>query len=102
IIMSPPTYTLFPYTTLFRSKLNIPIFAIVDTNANPQLVDYPIPANDDAAKSIQTILENFVEAIKKGQQERIGAMEEAEREDEERSEEHTSELQSRENLVCRL
>ncbi len=33
-------------------KLNIPIFAMVDTNSNPMLVDYPIPANDDASKSI--------------------------------------------------
>lgn len=72
-------------------KLNIPVFAIVDTNANPQLVDYPIPANDDAAKSIQTILESFVESVKKGLNERIGAMEDAEKEDEEFSEEKLKE-----------
>lgn len=68
-------------------KLNIPVFAIIDTNTNPQLVDYPIPANDDAAKSIQTILESYVESVKKGLNERIGAMEDAEKEDEEFSEE---------------
>jgi small subunit ribosomal protein S2 len=72
-------------------KLNIPVFAIIDTNANPQLVDYPIPANDDAAKSIQTILESFVESVKKGLNERIGAMEDAEKEDEEFSEEKLKE-----------
>jgi len=72
-------------------KLNIPVFAIMDTNANPQLVDYPIPANDDAAKSIQTILESFVESVKKGLNERIGAMEDAEKEDEEFSEEKLKE-----------
>lgn len=72
-------------------KLNIPVFAIVDTNANPQLVDYPIPANDDAAKSIQTILESFVDSVNKGLNERIGAMEEAEKEDEEYSEEKQKE-----------
>jgi small subunit ribosomal protein S2 len=36
-------------------KLNIPIFAIVDTNCDPDLIDYPIPANDDAVKSIEVI-----------------------------------------------
>lgn len=72
-------------------KLNIPVFAIVDTNANPQIIDYPIPANDDAAKSIQTILESFVESVKKGYNDRIGAMEEAEKEDEEFSEEKLKE-----------
>jgi len=72
-------------------KLNIPVFAIIDTNTNPQLVDYPIPANDDAAKSIQTILESFVESVKKGLNERIGAMEDAEKEDEEFSEEKLKE-----------
>ncbi|HOJ24472.1 MAG TPA: 30S ribosomal protein S2 [Bacteroidales bacterium] len=72
-------------------KLNIPVFAIIDTNVNPQLVDYPIPANDDAAKSIQTILESFVESVKKGLNERIGAMEDAEKEDEEFSEEKLKE-----------
>lgn len=72
-------------------KLNIPVFAIVDTNANPQLVDYSIPANDDAAKSIQTILESFVDSVNKGLNERIGAMEEAEKEDEEYSEEKQKE-----------
>ncbi|HQD35023.1 MAG TPA: 30S ribosomal protein S2 [Bacteroidales bacterium] len=72
-------------------KLNIPVFAIVDTNANPQIIDYPIPANDDAAKSIQTILESFVESVKKGYNDRIGAMEDAEKEDEEFSEEKLKE-----------
>ncbi|MDI6833840.1 MAG: 30S ribosomal protein S2 [Bacteroidales bacterium] len=72
-------------------KLNIPVFAIVDTNANPQIIDYPIPANDDAAKSIQTILESFVESVKKGYNDRIGAMEDAEKEDEEFNEEKLKE-----------
>ena len=36
-------------------KLNIPIFAIVDTNSDPTIIDFPIPANDDAAKSISII-----------------------------------------------
>ena len=45
-------------------KLNIPIVAIVDTNANPELVDYPVAANDDAVKSIKVIMDTFVETIK--------------------------------------
>jgi len=41
-------------------KLNIPIIAIVDTNVNPDLVDYPIPANDDAAKVVEYIVGELV------------------------------------------
>lgn len=51
-------------------KLNIPTFAIVDTNSDPNLVDFPIPANDDASKSISVILKNMVEAIEEGLAER--------------------------------
>ena len=46
--------------------LNIPVFAIADTNTDPTIVDYPIPANDDAIKSVQTILGYFAEAVKEG------------------------------------
>jgi small subunit ribosomal protein S2 len=51
-------------------KLNIPTFAIVDTNSNPNEVDFPIPANDDAAKSIQLILSKLTQAIEEGLVER--------------------------------
>lgn len=51
-------------------KLNIPTFAIVDTNSDPTLVDFAIPANDDAAKSIDKILEYVVEAVGAGLGER--------------------------------
>lgn len=51
-------------------RLNIPTFGIVDTNSNPNLVDYPIPANDDAAKSISLILEVVTGAISEGLSER--------------------------------
>lgn len=47
-------------------KLGIPIFAMVDTNTNPRDVDFAIPANDDASKSIDIILSNVTEAIKDG------------------------------------
>jgi small subunit ribosomal protein S2 len=51
-------------------KLNIPTFAIVDTNSDPTLVDFPIPANDDAAKSIALIMDVMVHAIEEGMAER--------------------------------
>ena len=51
-------------------KLNIPIFAMVDTNSDPRQVDYVIPANDDASKSIDKILSYVSNAISEGLQER--------------------------------
>ncbi len=47
-------------------RLNIPTFAIVDTNSNPNFVDYAIPANDDASTSIAYIIDLMCEAIKEG------------------------------------
>ena len=44
-------------------KLNIPVIAIVDTNANPDLIDFPIPGNDDAIRSINLYAELFKETI---------------------------------------
>ena len=51
-------------------RLNINTFAIVDTNSNPNLVDHPIPANDDASKSIAAVLKPICEAIREGLNER--------------------------------
>ncbi len=51
-------------------KLNIPTFGIVDTNSDPTVVDYPIPANDDAAKSIALIAKAMTDAIMEGLAER--------------------------------
>ncbi|MEO0473910.1 MAG: 30S ribosomal protein S2 [Bacteroidota bacterium] len=51
-------------------KLNIPTIALVDTNSNPNVVDFPIPANDDAAKSIQLLMRTVSDAIAEGLQER--------------------------------
>ena len=51
-------------------RLNIPTFAIVDTNSDPRLVDYAIPANDDATKSISLILNTVAKAIEEGLAER--------------------------------
>lgn len=52
------------------TRLNIPVFALVDTNSNPNLVDFPIPANDDAAKSIDLIVSYVCESIMEGLAER--------------------------------
>lgn len=47
-------------------RLNIPIFAMVDTNSDPREVDYAIPANDDASKSIQKVVSYLADAIVDG------------------------------------
>ena len=47
-------------------RLGIPVFAIVDTNCDPNMVNFPIPANDDAIKSIQTITRIIADAIIEG------------------------------------
>lgn len=51
-------------------KLNIPIVAIVDTNANPEEIDFPIPGNDDAIRSIRLFVSKFGEAVNAGMDKR--------------------------------
>jgi len=51
------------------TKLNIPIVALVDTNCNPEILDYPIPGNDDALKSIRLITELISESVAEGRRE---------------------------------
>jgi small subunit ribosomal protein S2 len=58
-------------------KLNIPVFAVVDTNSDPNQVDFPIPANDDAWKSINLIVTAFGQAIEEGLMERKKEKDEA-------------------------
>ncbi len=62
------------------NRLGIPVFAIVDTNSNPNNIDYVIPANDDASKSIEMILKAVTDAIQEGLQERKNDKMEAEAE----------------------
>lgn len=50
--------------------LNIPIIAIVDTNVNPSLVTYPIPANDDAVRSVKLITELLADSVLQGKAEK--------------------------------
>lgn len=51
-------------------RLGIPVFGIVDTNSDPSNIDFVIPANDDATKSIELIVREMVNALKEGSQER--------------------------------
>lgn len=48
------------------NKLSIPIIGLIDTDANPEVIDYPIPGNDDAIKSVKYISSCIVEAINEG------------------------------------
>ncbi len=59
-------------------KLRIPIFAVVDTNCNPDEIDYPIPGNDDAIRAIALFLELMANAVLEGQS--AGQVEEIEEE----------------------
>ncbi len=62
-------------------KLHIPTVAIVDSNADPSLIDYPIPANDDAIKTIQLIVDYVVAAITAGKQKADKKVEKTEKAD---------------------
>lgn len=80
-------------------RLNIPVFAMVDTNCDPRAIDFVIPANDDAGKSIEIILSSVTAAISEGLTERKaekldaseGAVEEAELAETETAEAEVSE-----------
>ena len=65
-------------------KLNIPIYAIVDTNCDPELIDFPIPANDDAVKSVELITRVIADAIIESKQ--TSEMKRMERDEEVRAE----------------
>jgi small subunit ribosomal protein S2 len=54
-------------------KLKLPIFAMVDTNSDPNVIDYVIPSNDDASKSIDKVMTSVTDAIKEGLAERKGS-----------------------------
>ncbi|MEN8158108.1 MAG: 30S ribosomal protein S2, partial [Bacteroidota bacterium] len=52
------------------NRLNIPVFAMVDTNSDPRNIDFPIPSNDDASKSISLIINYVADAVAEGLSER--------------------------------
>jgi small subunit ribosomal protein S2 len=62
-------------------KLGIPIIATVDTNSDPTIIDYPIPANDDAAKSISVISRTLTDAIIEAQQKILDVKDESKEEE---------------------
>ncbi len=64
-------------------KLNIPVFAMVDTNSDPTNIDFPIPANDDAFKSIDIITKEIGRVVEEALMERKKDKEEAKRKEEE-------------------
>ena len=74
-------------------KLHIPVVATVDTNCDPDVVDFPIPANDDAIRAVRLLASKMADAIlegRQGQQEEVettAASEEAEEVSEEAAEE---------------
>ena len=68
---------------LEAQKLNIPVFALVDTNSDPRLVDFVIPANDDASKSIEKVLGYVIDAIGGGLSNRKSTKDKDEEEEEE-------------------
>ncbi|MBL7954657.1 MAG: 30S ribosomal protein S2, partial [Flavobacteriales bacterium] len=76
-------------------KLNIPTFAMVDTNSDPTKVDFPIPANDDATKSIELIIDTMIAAINEGVEERKNDKNAVDENDaEEGAEENTAEVEA--------
>ena len=86
-------------------RLNIPVFAICDTNSNPDLVDFPVPGNDDAYKSISLLTLAIGKAIEEGlmerkqdkEDQRLAEEEEAKRQSDLRNEAEAAKKQARED-----
>ena len=55
------------------NRLKIPVIALVDSNSDPSLINYPIPGNDDSTKSIRIIVDVILEAIQTGSSKRVEA-----------------------------
>lgn len=72
-------------------KLGIPVFAIVDTNSDPKPIDFVIPANDDATKSIELITSTLTDSIKEGLADRKAGKVAAEKEDAQEAKEEVTE-----------
>jgi small subunit ribosomal protein S2 len=64
------------------NKLSIPVVALIDTDADPDIIDYPIPGNDDAIKSVRYITSSIAKAIREGLEERGEIREEEQKEEE--------------------
>ena len=81
-------------------KLNIPVVGIVDTNCNPELLDYPIPGNDDAIRSVKLITDAMANAIIEGNQGESFELAAEETQEAENQEEATSEQVTIEEVVA--
>ena len=81
-------------------KLNIPVVGIVDTNCNPEVLDYPIPGNDDAIRSVKLITDAMANAIIEGNQGESFELEADENLEVENSEETNSEPKTIEEVVA--
>lgn len=77
-------------------KLNIPVIAMVDTNSNPEFVDMPIPANDDAFKSIQLITDYITKSVDQGLMERKKDKDEAKLAEEEKAKREVDKAKAKE------
>ena len=73
---------------LEAKRLGIPVVALVDTNCDPDEVDYVIPGNDDAIKAVKLIVETIANAVVEGKEGAAGAMEEESDEEAEESSEN--------------
>ena len=80
-------------------KLNIPIFAMVDTNSDPRDIDYVVPSNDDASKSIEIIMSQITDAVAEGLAERKSSKEGADAPKAEKKEEAKPEAPKKEAKV---
>ncbi len=76
-------------------KLNIPVIAMVDTNSNPELVDMPIPANDDAWKSIQLIADYLAKSVEQGLMERKKDKDDAKHAEDEKAKREVDEVKAK-------
>jgi len=85
-------------------RLNIPVFAIVDTNCDPEEVDYMIPANDDAVRAIELITGAMADAVLEGlvKAKELKAEEAAQRERERKEKDETSEPKEKKHRVRRV
>jgi small subunit ribosomal protein S2 len=59
------------------NRLKLPIIAMVDTNCNPQLIDWPVPSNDDAIRAVRLIAGRIADAIIEGREQRAAVIGEA-------------------------
>ena len=77
-------------------RMNVPIVAIVDTNADPHIIDYPIPANDDATGSIELIISYILGAWDEGRKALKTKSEEAKKKEEAKQKESQKDVEKKE------